>query len=90
MITGFTGEHPLYRGMGRTDLPAAPMLNHELHRHAVSASDDPRIWPGHNYGRFPVSTVREQKTILYLTPERSSCDNNTHPSLSLAVVLPPA
>lgn len=59
----FTGDTLFTEGMGRTDMPGgshAEIMN-SIVNVILRLPDDTRIWPGHNYGRFPVSTVREQK-----------------------------
>jgi len=49
--------------MGRTDMPGGSQttIMNSIINIILRLPDDTKIWPGHNYGRFPVSTVREQK-----------------------------
>mgnify|MGYP000002904566 CR=1 FL=1 len=58
----FTGDTLFTEGMGRTDLPGGSykQIMESIYR-ILSLPDDTIIWPGHHYGRFPKSTVAEQK-----------------------------
>ncbi len=58
----FTGDTLFTEGMGRTDLPGGSykQIMESIYR-ILSLPDDTTIWPGHHYGRFPRSTVAEQK-----------------------------
>lgn len=59
----FTGDTLFTEGVGRTDLPDssnAALIN-SIKNKILSLPDDTKIWPGHHYGRNPVSTVAEQK-----------------------------
>ncbi|MBP7602439.1 MAG: MBL fold metallo-hydrolase [Spirochaetes bacterium] len=59
----FTGDTLFTEGMGRTDMPGGSQttIMNSIINIILRLPDDTKIWPGHNYGRFPVSTVREQK-----------------------------
>ncbi len=59
----FTGDTLFTEGMGRTDLGDGSMekIMHSILHKILVLPDDTVIWPGHHYGRFPKSTVREQK-----------------------------
>jgi hydroxyacylglutathione hydrolase len=59
----FTGDTLFTEGMGRTDLPDGSMkkIMDSIRNKILSLPDDTVIWPGHHYGRYPTSTVREQK-----------------------------
>jgi hydroxyacylglutathione hydrolase len=59
----FTGDTLFTEGMGRTDLGGGSyaQIMDSIRTRILSLPDDTKIWPGHNYGRFPVSTVKEQK-----------------------------
>ena len=59
----FTGDTLFTEGMGRTDLPGASMkqIMDSIRNKILTLPDDTVIWPGHHYGRYPTSTVREQK-----------------------------
>jgi len=59
----FTGDTLFTEGVGRTDLPDSSNtdLINSIKNKILTLPDDTRIWPGHHYGRNPVSTVAEQK-----------------------------
>ncbi|MCU0844415.1 MAG: MBL fold metallo-hydrolase [Spirochaetes bacterium] len=59
----FTGDTLFTEGMGRTDMPGGSYndLMNSIQNIILRLPDATKIWPGHNYGRFPVSTVKEQK-----------------------------
>lgn len=59
----FTGDTLFTEGMGRTDLPGGSYkkIMESITKKILALPDDTIIWPGHHYGRFPKSTVREQK-----------------------------
>lgn len=59
----FTGDTLFTEGYGRTDLPGGSnkKLMDSIIKKILTLPDDTKVWPGHNYGRFPVSTVGEQK-----------------------------
>jgi glyoxylase-like metal-dependent hydrolase (beta-lactamase superfamily II) len=49
---------------GRTDLPGGSLnqLIASLEEKIMPLPDETRIWPGHNYGETPTSTLGEEKT----------------------------
>jgi len=59
----FTGDTLFTEGCGRTELPGGSYkkLADSIVKKILTLPDDTKVWPGHNYGRSPVSTVREQK-----------------------------
>lgn len=59
----FTGDTLFTEGMGRTDFSGGcgETIMKSINNRILTLPDDTIIWPGHHYGRFPVSTVREQK-----------------------------
>ncbi len=59
----FTGDTLFTEGMGRTDMPGGSQIEimNSIVNIILRLPDSTKIWPGHNYGRSPVSTVREQK-----------------------------
>jgi glyoxylase-like metal-dependent hydrolase (beta-lactamase superfamily II) len=59
----FTGDTLFTEGVGRTDLQdsSTESLIDSIKNKILTLSDDTKIWPGHHYGRKPVSTVSEQK-----------------------------
>ncbi len=61
----FTGDTLFTEGMGRTDLGDGSYkeIMRSITEKILILPEDTIIWPGHNYGRFPRSTVKEQKRI---------------------------
>lgn len=59
----FTGDTLFTEGTGRTDFAGgcADTIIKSIKTRILSLPDDTVIWPGHHYGRYPVSTVKEQK-----------------------------
>ncbi len=59
----FTGDTLFTEGMGRTDFAGGSQtkIMNSIRKKILALPDDTVIWPGHNYGRYPYSTVREQK-----------------------------
>lgn len=59
----FTGDTLFTEGMGRTDFSGGcgETILKSIKERILSQPDETIIWPGHHYGRFPVSTVKEQK-----------------------------
>jgi len=59
----FTGDTLFTEGVGRTDLQdsSTEKLIDSIKNKILKLPDDTKIWPGHHYGRKPVSTVAEQK-----------------------------
>ncbi len=61
----FTGDTLFVGGVGRTDLPGGSTrtLLTSIKTRIYSLPDDTVVWPGHDYGQTPSSTVgREDKT----------------------------
>ncbi|MFC1884394.1 MBL fold metallo-hydrolase [Thermodesulfobacteriota bacterium] len=61
----FTGDTLFVGAVGRTDLSggSAEILLQSIREKIYSLPDDTIVWPGHDYGQFPSSTVeRERKT----------------------------
>jgi glyoxylase-like metal-dependent hydrolase (beta-lactamase superfamily II) len=55
---------------GRTDLPGGSLeeLIQSLQEKIMPLPDETRIWPGHDYGETPTSTLGQEKaTNPYLT-----------------------
>lgn len=63
----FTGDTLFTEGTGRTDFAGgcADTILKSIKKRILTLPDDTVIWPGHHYGRFPVSTVREQKRYYF-------------------------
>ena len=59
----FTGDTLFVGAAGRTDLPGASLtqLITSLEEKIMPLPDETRIWPGHDYGETPTSTLGEEK-----------------------------
>jgi glyoxylase-like metal-dependent hydrolase (beta-lactamase superfamily II) len=59
----FTGDTLFVAGIGRTDLPGGSMktLMNSIKERILTLPDDTIIWPGHNYGPTPRSTVKQER-----------------------------
>ena len=59
----FTGDTLFIGGCGRTDFPGgdAPTMWRSLQRLA-SLPEETRVWPGHDYGQTPTSTIGWERT----------------------------
>jgi len=59
----FTGDTLFVDAAGRTDLPGASLtqLIASLEEKIMDLPDETRIWPGHDYGETPTSTLGEEK-----------------------------
>jgi glyoxylase-like metal-dependent hydrolase (beta-lactamase superfamily II) len=59
----FTGDSLFVGAVGRTDLPGGSMkqLLSSIHEKIYSLPGDTVVWPGHDYGPMPSSTVRQEK-----------------------------
>jgi hydroxyacylglutathione hydrolase len=59
----FTGDTLFVGAAGRTDLPGASLtqLIASLEAKIMPLPDETRIWPGHDYGETPTSTLGEEK-----------------------------
>jgi len=66
----FTGDTLFVGAAGRTDLPGGSLseLIASLEEKIMPLPDDTRVWPGHDYGDTPTSTLgQEKETNPYLT-----------------------
>ena len=66
----FTGDTLFVGAAGRTDLPGGSLtqLISSLEEKIMPLPDDTRVWPGHDYGEAPTSTLGQEKTTNpYLT-----------------------
>jgi glyoxylase-like metal-dependent hydrolase (beta-lactamase superfamily II) len=59
----FTGDTLFVGGIGRTDLPGASMgqFMASIKERLLSLPGDTIVWPGHDYGFKPSSTIEEEK-----------------------------
>jgi len=60
----FTGDTLFVGAVGRTDLPGGSMetLLRSIKDRILSLPDETIIWPGHDYGRSPKSTIALEKS----------------------------
>ncbi|MFZ5585213.1 MAG: MBL fold metallo-hydrolase [Thermodesulfobacteriota bacterium] len=66
----FTGDTLFVGGVGRTDLPGGSwsQMSDSIRQRILSLPDDTVVWPGHDYGPRPRSSVRaERETNPFLT-----------------------
>jgi glyoxylase-like metal-dependent hydrolase (beta-lactamase superfamily II) len=66
----FTGDTLFVGAVGRTDLPGGSMetLLRSIKDRILPLPDDTIVWPGHDYGRSPTSTIAlEKKHNPYIT-----------------------
>jgi len=66
----FTGDTLFVEAAGRTDLPGGSLeaLIQSLQDKIMPLPDETRIWPGHDYGETPSSTLGQEKAANpYLT-----------------------
>ena len=59
----FTGDTLFVGDAGRTDLKGGSLkrLIHSIETRLLNLSDEIRIWPGHDYGERPTSTIGQEK-----------------------------
>jgi Zn-dependent hydrolases, including glyoxylases len=59
----FTGDTLFIEGVGRTDLPGGswPTLLHSITNKIFSLPEETVVFPGHNYGYRPTSTLGDEK-----------------------------
>jgi glyoxylase-like metal-dependent hydrolase (beta-lactamase superfamily II) len=59
----FTGDTLFVNACGRTDLPTgdAVVLFHSLNGIIKKLTDDTKVYPGHDYGDVPVSSIAREK-----------------------------
>ncbi|MCD4722586.1 MAG: MBL fold metallo-hydrolase [Desulfobacula sp.] len=66
----FSGDTLFVGNAGRTDLPGGNLdtLIHSIEKRIIPLSPDTILYPGHDYGDTPVSTIgREIKENIYIT-----------------------
>lgn len=59
----FSGDTLFVGAVGRTDLPggSSSQLLTSIRKKIYTLPDETRLWPGHNYGITPWSTVKQEK-----------------------------
>ena len=59
----FTGDTLFVGGVGRTDLPGGswPLMLQSIKTKILTLPDDTVIYPGHNYGYAPTSTIKNER-----------------------------
>jgi hydroxyacylglutathione hydrolase len=59
----FTGDTLFVGGVGRTDLPGGswPLMLQSIKTKILTLPDDTGIYPGHNYGYAPTSTIKNER-----------------------------
>lgn len=68
-----TGDTLFVGECGRTDLPGSSPkdMYHSLHHKLARLNDDIEVYPGHDYGSRPHSTIGEEKKSNYTMAKRS-------------------
>ncbi len=64
----FTGDTLFVGAVGRTDMPGGShkVLLQSIHDKVYSLPEETIVWPGHNYGPAPQSTIeREKRTNIF-------------------------
>ena len=59
----FTGDTLFVEGCGRTDLPGGSFkqLSKSVHEKIYTLPENTIVWPGHDYGSMPHSTIAYEK-----------------------------
>ncbi|MBW2545561.1 MAG: MBL fold metallo-hydrolase [Deltaproteobacteria bacterium] len=59
----FTGDTLFVEGLGRTDLPGGSweIMHESIMNKLLTLPDDTVVLPGHNYGRMPTSTIKNER-----------------------------
>jgi len=67
----FTGDTLFVGNVGRTDLPGGSMaqLLKSIHEKIYTLPGETRVWPGHDYGLSPHSTIDEEKRTNPITKQ---------------------
>jgi len=68
----FTGDTLFVGECGRTDLAGGDSraLYHSLFHKLLGLSGSTKVWPGHDYGKQPSSTMKNEKETSYILEER--------------------
>ncbi|MEM4293748.1 MAG: MBL fold metallo-hydrolase [Thermoplasmata archaeon] len=69
----FTGDTLFVGECGRTDLPggSSEMLYHSLFEKILRLDDGVEVYPGHDYGEMPVSTIGYERVHNYTLKPRT-------------------
>ena len=69
----FTGDTLFVGECGRTDLPGSDsrQMHHSLFEVLAMVPDTAIVWPGHNYGPHPSSTMGDERRRNYVLEPRS-------------------
>ena len=69
----FTGDTLFVEAVGRTDLPggSSKQLLTSIQEKIYTLPGSTIVWPGHDYGPFPSSTIEKEKTDEFVYPVRS-------------------
>lgn len=69
----FTGDTLFVGNCGRTDLPGSDPteMYHSLFDRLAKLEDKLIVYPGHNYGSSPISTIGQEKNTNYVLRPRS-------------------
>jgi len=59
----FTGDTLFVGGVGRTDLPGGSraLMLHSIQTKLLTLPDETIVYPGHNYGPVPTSTIKNER-----------------------------
>ncbi len=59
----FTGDTLFVGGVGRTDLPGGswPLMLQSIKTKLLTLPDETIVYPGHNYGPAPTSTIKNER-----------------------------
>jgi len=59
----FTGDTLFVEGLGRTDLPGGlwNTMHESIVKRLLTLPDETVVLPGHNYGRMPTSTIKNER-----------------------------
>lgn len=59
----FTGDTLFVEALGRTDLPGGSweIMHESITNRLLTLPDDTIVLPGHNYGRMPTSTIKNER-----------------------------
>ena len=59
----FTGDTLFVEALGRTDLPGGSweIMHESIMKRLLTLPDDTIVLPGHNYGRMPTSTIKNER-----------------------------